>query len=714
MADAVVSRLLDKHLLVVHGDSGCGKSSLIRAGVLPRLEQESARGGVRWRTCVSLPQEDPLWNLAEALAELNHDESASQSVFDYRRTFNSGRRGPEELANLLNITSENNLCILVDQFEELFTHASSHGQEEAQLLTEFLVSLLQDPPNGFYMVLTMRSEFLGACARFEGLAETVNTTQYLLPRMGHEDLIRAICEPAKLFDGQISLALANRLIADSSASQDQLPLIQHGLMLLYREYVAYPFDCTRQKIDGEALWKLDLQQYESKGKVSDLLSAHADLVQTQVEREYLQRGSRTIEDLFRALTDINADGQAIRRPCKLSRLIEVTGSNESSLRSVIDHYRAEGVSFLRPYGKQPIELDDLIDVSHEALIRCWRKVADATEGWLNREFRTGLIWRALLVQADSFERDQSSVLSAVAVSERERWLQRRNPAWAERYGGGWERVQRLLTASAQARDRERIQQTIEDQRKQDLDRREFQLRMMKRWVRTLLALLVATVSLGVYAWIESNRANRAFVEASQQFSVANATREQNEALTQSNQQSADVLRKVGEKLERAASESNADPKLAQTLNDVNAQLTNEVKMLGEPVKRVQLAPPSSLARESASPGARLYIQIGPFYPDFVVKQLVSQMATLGSTTFPVIVAGVQLIPQPPPQSSLRCFQTEDCKEGLKLVEKINSIVLAPKITLIDLTDRYGLPNQIRQGHYELWFSPEPIILRPQQ
>ena len=60
MATDVIDRIIQQQLLVVHGDSGCGKSSLIRAGVLPRLEQESARGGVVWRTAVAQPGDAPL------------------------------------------------------------------------------------------------------------------------------------------------------------------------------------------------------------------------------------------------------------------------------------------------------------------------------------------------------------------------------------------------------------------------------------------------------------------------------------------------------------------------------------------------------------------------------------------------------------------------------------------------------------------------------
>ena len=61
MADAIVAQLLEKRVLMVHGDSGCGKSSLVRAAVLPKLEQESARGGICWRTGAAMPREAPLW-----------------------------------------------------------------------------------------------------------------------------------------------------------------------------------------------------------------------------------------------------------------------------------------------------------------------------------------------------------------------------------------------------------------------------------------------------------------------------------------------------------------------------------------------------------------------------------------------------------------------------------------------------------------------------
>ncbi|UVJ41800.1 ATP-binding protein [Pseudomonas sp. LS1212] len=490
MADAIVKTLIEKHLLVVHGDSGCGKSYLIRAAVLPRLEQENARAGLRWRTCTALPRETPLLNIAQALAGLDGEPLDDERVITLRRLLNFGQDAPAELARLLCDNPGDNLCILIDQLEELFGQARRHGPEEAQLLTQFLIELHAHPPPGLYVVLTMRSEFLGACAHYPGFAEVVNATQYLLPRMDHSDLLRAICEPARLYEGDISPALAERLINDAGGGQDQLPLIQHGLMLLYNQNVRLPPD---QDPLANPAWHLGLEHYHHESRLAGLLSAHADDVLHQAQTAYLSPDSHVVEDLFRALTDMNADGQAIRRPRTLRQLLSVTGATEKALLGVIDTYRADGVSFLTPHGDTPLKMDELIDISHEALIRCWHKIADRADGWLIREFRDGLVWRSLLVEAESFEQDPSNVIAPAITDERSRWLPRHNQAWAVRYGDGWPRVMLLLDASRQARDRAR-EQALEQARRKEARR---------KW--TVGTLVIGVTLAGLGYGIYSNR-----------------------------------------------------------------------------------------------------------------------------------------------------------------------------------------------------------------
>ena len=258
MTDEVMSRLVRQRMIFLHGDSGSGKSSLLRAGVLARLEQGELGEG--WHTAACLPREAPLWNMAVALALLAGDGEDEASVLDWRRALNSGAGAAEAVGVLREARGAGPGCLLLDQFEELFQHARLYGRDEAVLLTQALTSLHDAPPAGLYIAVTMRSEFLGACARFSGFAELVNATQYLLPRMGHEDMLRAIREPALLYDGQVSRELAERLIADTGGNQDQLPLIQHGLMRLY----------LRQPRAAGAPWQLGIADYPASPACSPI------------------------------------------------------------------------------------------------------------------------------------------------------------------------------------------------------------------------------------------------------------------------------------------------------------------------------------------------------------------------------------------------------------------------------------------------------------
>ena len=231
MTEEVVDRLLERQLVFVHGSSGSGKSSLVRAGVLPRLEQYHARGGGVWRTCAMRPGDDPLGFLALALAGL----AGGTDPLPFLRLLNRGRDAAPALAGELRLGPGERACVLLDQFEELFQATGREAAEEARLFADVLVGLAGEPPPGLYAVATMRSEFLGHCARFPGLVEAVNRTQYLLPPLERPDLLRAIREPATLYGGEVEAPLAERLVADAADSKDPLPLIQHALMLLWRE-----------------------------------------------------------------------------------------------------------------------------------------------------------------------------------------------------------------------------------------------------------------------------------------------------------------------------------------------------------------------------------------------------------------------------------------------------------------------------------------------
>jgi tetratricopeptide (TPR) repeat protein len=521
MTDEVIKQLLQRQLVVVHGASGDGKSSLVRAGVQARLEQQYARSGLCWRTCEMRPRGRPLANLADAFAGLFADPARLPWI-DVRRALNHGRKAPESLSHLLALSETDRVCILFDQFEELFRFEREVSHEESSLLTDFLVGFQENPPPAMHVLVTMRSEFLGDCARFDGLAETINRTQYLLPRMTVDDLLRAVCEPAALYRGKVTEPLAERLIADARGGQDELPLVQLGLSLLWQ--FSAPAAVTDQGL------VLDLPAYEDRGPLERLLSEHADSVLNAAAGD--SAGQKIIEELFRALTDPTANGKAIRRPQCFRDLVAVTGTTEDRLRTILDAFRQPGVSFITPYPPEPIDAETMIDVSHEALIRRWHKIADPQEGWLQKEIKDGLMWRALLVEAESFKKNPKSLLSEVATEDRGAWLQGRNEAWARRYGGNWPAVDDLMKASRDEVERRRQQATaIRQREREDQARRTHyaeavaaaNLRTVQRTRIGLVASLLFAIAAGIFSYW-ARQETRA-VRQSEQKAIAATLRE---------------------------------------------------------------------------------------------------------------------------------------------------------------------------------------------
>jgi tetratricopeptide (TPR) repeat protein len=204
---------------------------------------------------------------------------------------------------------------------------------------------------------------------------------------------------------------------------------------------------------------LDGAIVDEAGGLGELLSRHADEVMRSVAPD--EQRQRIVESVFRALTAVNADGNAIRNPLPFQRLCAITDAAPNELRLILDAFRAPGVSFITPYPPKSIESNTTVDIAHEALIRCWRRIIDKENGWLHKEVSDGLAWRTLLYQAEGFDSDKSSFLSALATEARVAWIRGRNEAWAERYGGGWPHVAALIEASRDHWENERRKREAE-------------------------------------------------------------------------------------------------------------------------------------------------------------------------------------------------------------------------------------------------------------
>ena len=507
MIDEVIDRLAQKRLVLIHGVSGSGKSSLVRAGVLPKLALQHLRHDAPWLTCDMRPSGGPIWNLAAAFAELDGYVDDVERISAIAGQFNGRAATLASVAASLESVRGKRLCLLVDQFEELFRFEKEMGRDEAELFIDLIQrAAVEDngevaPGVDLHVIVTMRSEFLGECARFAGFAETINRTQYLVPRMDDDGLMRAVRRPAQMFGGIFDASLAERLIASVRGREDELPVLQHGLMLMWDEAV------RRRQLNAPATVYGSI--VDGAGGLANLLSDHADAVMAAVATD--DRSKQIVEVVFRALTDVNAEGSAIRRPCPFGKLLAVAGATSEELHPILDAFRAPDVSFLAPYAPKRVDEKTPIDISHEALIRCWRKIGPDANAWLLKEFRDGLFWRTLVFQAENFAEDGTSFLSEAAAEARAVWLAERNEAWSARYGGGWPKVVALIQASREYWEQARAAALADQKRIVEAEQQKKRAAAQKRiaWVALAgfaVALLVATAA--VWQYIAADQAKR--------------------------------------------------------------------------------------------------------------------------------------------------------------------------------------------------------------
>ena len=471
-------RLIDRSRFVaVVGSSGSGKSSLVRAGLLPLLDMETLEtGGRSWLWREMRPGDAPLQRLTNLLASLSGDDDAIVASGRRERIAAQLQRSSFGISEALAETkglSGKSLVLVVDQFEELFRYAAAgsakanltaddvRAREEATQFVQLLLEASRAPLLKINVMLTMRSDFIGDCARFHGLPEAVCAAQFLVPSLTRDQLDEVIRLPLERAGATIDPELVERLLNDCGTEMDQLPVLQHCLSRLWEEAGKSPAGTAAPSLVSPVAReagagardigartqpgrRLSLIHYRTIGEFSDALSMHADEILKDLGPKLLL----AVTQVFSALSELDKEGRAIRRALRFSRLVAETGVEESAVRQVLDRFRADDCSFLTPPRSdvKEIEATTRIDVGHEALLRRWEKVSGhgIELGWLRAEQQAGERYRGLLAMADG-----DATLPAHLVDERLAWWKARprTAAWAERYGGGFERVEKLLQVS---------------------------------------------------------------------------------------------------------------------------------------------------------------------------------------------------------------------------------------------------------------------------
>ena len=445
---ALTQKIRANRFTAVVGPSGSGKSSVVRAGVVPLLQSDG------WQQIIATPGSAPLAQLARALAGAEADDRLAEARrFRFDALLRASAFGLAEIAETLRPDAPR-LLLVIDQFEELFRYGDEASgtmraamREESRAFVELLLTATQSAPVRLRVCITVRSDYFGACSAYVGLAEAISASQFLIPLPHREQLDDAIRKPVARAGAVIEEGLVQRLLVDVEEEQDQLPLLQHTLRRLWEQASGEP-RTMREK------------DYVEVGKIAGSINKKAESIVAALSRTN-SYDLATLECVMKALTDLDEHDRTTRHPRKRSELLALVServattpvSAAASLDRVLGALRAEDTSFLLVRDGD----DPGVDISHEALIRSWVRLSgprrDFSSGWIREERDDGERWREYVRRAA-----EGATLGSRELRMLSAWPTSRGfgKAWSRRYGNQWEQVEELKQRSAHAERRQRI------------------------------------------------------------------------------------------------------------------------------------------------------------------------------------------------------------------------------------------------------------------
>jgi hypothetical protein len=499
--DDLLRKLSKSRFLGVIGPSGCGKSSLVRAGMISALETGfMVQAGAHWIIAEMRPGSHPLKRLSGSLMNsvVFREKNCDPHAFPFLEA--TLRRGPLGLINILQenpLSSGTNLLLLVDQFEEMFRFRNDENRDEQDAFVALLLETVSQPDVPVYVVITMRSDFIGDCAIFPGLPEALNASQYLTPRLNREQRYSVIVGPAKVFGGEIEPSLVNRLLNETGDDPNQLPILQHILMRMWActppgkaAPNAASFFCeVPAETMGHKLTELD---YERIGGLKEALSRHADEA-----FESLSENQKAIaEILFKSLCEHGAGRRDGRLPTALSEISFRAGVSEDNVIEVVEVFRNSNYGFITPALPEPIYTNTLLDITHESLIRLWKRLSI----WTKQEAEYAKQYRLIVETSRRWKAGQAALWGTPDLEQALEWKRLTNPndGYAKRYLSDSENI----TTEEQRVEKAKLELSIviefldnsqKEQRRREVEVRKEQTKKLRR--ARYLAVSFATLAI---------------------------------------------------------------------------------------------------------------------------------------------------------------------------------------------------------------------------
>ena len=335
-------------VLPVLGPSGSGKSSLVRAGLLPELVRQPMEGMRNPTVLVLRPGADPLHRLADVLARLTPTGGTAPTTLEPTPSPDLVHRAAQRAGD-----ADHRVVIFVDQLEELFTECTSEPTRSTFLTT--LAHAAAQPDRWVSVVFAMRNDFVGALRTHEAFAAAVREP-FRVSQMSKEQLVEAIDKPAQVLGHPWPIGLVENLVLQCEGRAGALPLLQFALKRLWSEHLA-----GRLAASGR-----------SSQLIEDFVVQVADtLYEGSGAGRECEAHQRIIRRAFVAMVQLGEGAADTRRVAPLSEIV--------ARRETHDEVRAVLAPFTTPEARLVTVSEDsgepTYELTHEVLIGSWDRLS---------------------------------------------------------------------------------------------------------------------------------------------------------------------------------------------------------------------------------------------------------------------------------------------------------------------------------------------------
>lgn len=355
LVDDLRTALTRHNVVAVVGPSGSGKSSVVRAGLIPELRARDVNGSHQWLMTDMFPGSHPFEELEAALLKVAVDRPSNLL---------------SELADeggLLRITKrilpseDTTLLLVVDQFEEMFSTVTS--ETTRRMFIDNLVAVAGDERSRVKVVLTLRADYLDRPLTYHPFSEVVGRGLVTVGPPGRDGLAQAIAAPARAVGVDVEPGLIGRIVADLENQPGALPMLQFALTELF---------ATRE---GPSL---TIAKYEDMGGVRRALGSRAEELYAEMS-ESVREGVRQI---FLRMVNVTDENRATRRRVTQAELRGLS-IDQRAVDLVLDRF---GSLRLIAFDRDPMTRNPTVELAHEAILDEWKRLRDWVE-----EYREDLI-----------------------------------------------------------------------------------------------------------------------------------------------------------------------------------------------------------------------------------------------------------------------------------------------------------------------------------